>query len=125
MISRPALNRTAPSPLRGGVGGGGKSVVAVCGFTPPLSPPRQGEGEAREPRALAKEPHDIVRGSETVLVQGITGKQGTFWSERMRDYGTKHRRRRQSQAGRRDSTWICLCGPRAARPRGKPTSTPR
>ena len=31
----------------------------------------------------------IVRGSETVLVQGITGKQGTFWSERMRDYGTK------------------------------------
>ena len=31
----------------------------------------------------------ILRGSETVLVQGITGKQGTFWSERMRDYGTK------------------------------------
>jgi succinyl-CoA synthetase alpha subunit len=31
----------------------------------------------------------IIRGSETVLVQGITGKQGTFWSERMRDYGTK------------------------------------
>ncbi|NJO13683.1 MAG: hypothetical protein HC872_09720 [Gammaproteobacteria bacterium] len=31
----------------------------------------------------------IVRGSETVLVQGITGKQGTFWSERMRDYGTR------------------------------------
>lgn len=30
----------------------------------------------------------IIRGSETVLVQGITGKQGTFWSERMRDYGT-------------------------------------
>src|SRR5262245_4216870 len=30
----------------------------------------------------------IVRGSERVLVQGITGKQGTFWSERMRDYGT-------------------------------------
>jgi succinyl-CoA synthetase alpha subunit len=30
----------------------------------------------------------IVRGSETVLVQGITGKQGTFWAERMRDYGT-------------------------------------
>ena len=24
-----------------------------------------------------------------MLVQGITGKQGTFWSERMRDYGTK------------------------------------
>lgn len=31
----------------------------------------------------------IVRASETVLVQGITGKQGTFWAERMRDYGTK------------------------------------
>jgi len=31
----------------------------------------------------------IVRGSDRVLVQGITGKQGTFWSERMRDYGTK------------------------------------
>jgi succinyl-CoA synthetase alpha subunit len=31
----------------------------------------------------------IVRSSENVLVQGITGKQGTFWSERMRDYGTR------------------------------------
>ena len=31
----------------------------------------------------------IVRGSDSVLVQGITGKQGTFWSERMRDYGTR------------------------------------
>ena len=31
----------------------------------------------------------ILRGSHTVLVQGITGKQGTFWSERMRDYGTR------------------------------------
>src|SRR5436190_2453839 len=31
----------------------------------------------------------ILRGGETVLVQGITGKQGTFWSERMRDYGTR------------------------------------
>ena len=30
----------------------------------------------------------IVRGYETVLVQGITGRQGTFWSERMIDYGT-------------------------------------
>lgn len=30
----------------------------------------------------------IVRGGECVLVQGITGKQGTFWSERMREYGT-------------------------------------
>jgi succinyl-CoA synthetase alpha subunit len=31
----------------------------------------------------------IIRGGETVLVQGITGKQGTFWSERMREYGTR------------------------------------
>jgi len=31
----------------------------------------------------------ILRGSESVLVLGITGKQGTFWSERMRDYGTR------------------------------------
>lgn len=31
----------------------------------------------------------IVRGHEKVLVQGITGKQGTFWTERMQEYGTK------------------------------------
>jgi succinyl-CoA synthetase alpha subunit len=31
----------------------------------------------------------ILQGSESVLVLGITGKQGTFWSERMRDYGTR------------------------------------
>ena len=31
----------------------------------------------------------IVRGSETVIVQGITGRQGTFWAERMSEYGTK------------------------------------
>ncbi|MGH1478453.1 MAG: succinate--CoA ligase subunit alpha [Geminicoccales bacterium] len=30
----------------------------------------------------------IVRQNERVLVQGITGKQGTFWAEQMRDYGT-------------------------------------
>ena len=31
----------------------------------------------------------IIRGTETVLVQGITGKQGSFWAERMREYGTQ------------------------------------
>jgi succinyl-CoA synthetase alpha subunit len=31
----------------------------------------------------------IVRGHETVLVMGITGKQGTFWAEKMRGYGTR------------------------------------
>ncbi len=31
----------------------------------------------------------IVRGNETVIVQGITGRQGTFWAERMAEYGTK------------------------------------
>jgi succinyl-CoA synthetase alpha subunit len=31
----------------------------------------------------------IVRGTETVLVQGITGRQGSFWTERMQAYGTR------------------------------------
>lgn len=31
----------------------------------------------------------IIGGEDNVLVQGITGKQGTFWAERMRDYGTR------------------------------------
>ncbi len=30
----------------------------------------------------------IVRGHERVLVQGITGRQGSFWTERMIAYGT-------------------------------------
>ena len=30
----------------------------------------------------------IVRGEDRVLVQGITGKQGTHWTERMQAYGT-------------------------------------
>ena len=31
----------------------------------------------------------IVRGEERLLVQGITGKQGTFWTQRMQAYGTR------------------------------------
>src|SRR5690606_31445188 len=31
----------------------------------------------------------IVGGSESVLVMGITGKQGTFWADKMRGYGTR------------------------------------
>lgn len=31
----------------------------------------------------------IIGGEESVLVMGITGKQGTFWAEKMRDYGTR------------------------------------
>ncbi len=30
----------------------------------------------------------ILRKSDRLLVQGITGKQGTFWTERMQEYGT-------------------------------------
>ena len=30
----------------------------------------------------------IIRGTERLLVQGITGKQGSFWTERMQEYGT-------------------------------------
>ena len=31
----------------------------------------------------------IVRGHERILVQGITGKQGTFWTQRMQAYGSR------------------------------------
>ena len=31
----------------------------------------------------------IVRGAERVLVQGITGRQGTYWTGRMQAYGTR------------------------------------
>lgn len=30
----------------------------------------------------------IIRAAEKVIIQGITGKQGTFWAELMTDYGT-------------------------------------
>ncbi len=31
----------------------------------------------------------IVRSTDRILIQGITGKQGTFWTERMRAYGSQ------------------------------------
>lgn len=31
----------------------------------------------------------IIRSTERLLVQGITGRQGTFWTERMSEYGTR------------------------------------
>ena len=31
----------------------------------------------------------IVRGNEPMLVQGITGRQGTFWTMRMQEYGSR------------------------------------
>jgi len=31
----------------------------------------------------------IIRAKERVLVQGITGRQGSYWSERMAEYGTR------------------------------------
>ena len=31
----------------------------------------------------------IVRAADRVMVMGITGKQGTFWTERMQAYGTR------------------------------------
>ncbi len=31
----------------------------------------------------------IVHGNERMLVQGITGRQGTFWTERMQEYGSR------------------------------------
>ena len=31
----------------------------------------------------------IVRAADRVLVQGITGRQGTYWTERMQAYGTR------------------------------------
>ena len=31
----------------------------------------------------------IVRKTDRIIIQGITGKQGTFWTERMQEYGAK------------------------------------
>ena len=45
----------------------------------------------------------IVRKKDRVVVLGITGKQGTFWTEKMIGYGTQCRRRHQSEARRRDA----------------------
>jgi len=30
----------------------------------------------------------IIRGREKILIQGITGRQGSFWTQRMIDYGS-------------------------------------
>jgi len=31
----------------------------------------------------------IIRGHERILIQGITGRQGSFWAQRMIDYGSR------------------------------------
>lgn len=31
----------------------------------------------------------IIRGDERILIQGITGRQGSFWTQRMIDYGSR------------------------------------
>ena len=49
----------------------------------------------------------IVRRNDHVLVQGITGKQGTFWTERMQRVRHPCRRRRQSR--RRPVRCIAAC----------------
>ena len=43
----------------------------------------------------------IYRRGQKVLVQGITGKQGSFWAEKMREFRHNDFCRRKSEAGRR------------------------
>ena len=66
----------------------------------------------------------ILRGSETVLVMGITGKQGTFWSERMRDVWHQDRGRRQPKRAGEQHLGL-PCGPRRAMRHAQHTSTRR
>ena len=86
----------------------------------------------------------IVRGDERVLVQGITGRQGSFWSERMIAYGTRvvggvnpkragetccgvpvHASRAQPRWRRRRSRSACCSSRRwASRPQRSMRSTP-
>ena len=50
------------------------------------SPSTMDDGRRREGGRGGE--HMIVRKRDRVLVQGITGKQGTFWTEKMQAYGT-------------------------------------
>ena len=108
-----------PSPLAGEGRGGGNPTPSASRVPPPLTPPHKGEGSSPAER------HMILRGSDTVLVQGITGKQGTFWSERMRDYGTRIIGGVNPKRGRRDAPRPAGVGHRRAMPRATPRSTPR
>jgi len=41
----PAIWQSSPSPMRGGIKGGGGCKLSAWGLPPPLTPPRMGEGD--------------------------------------------------------------------------------